>query len=163
MGGSRFGGWGSSVGTVQRGAKEANVRKLTILAAACALVAGLAVAPAASAKTPKVRADVTVDLPLPAPGSSSATATGNIKSLSSCRRNRNVRFEFVDSNGAVVPNAGGSGRSAGNGNFTVIVQYPTAPGTYTVYGIVDAVRRKFKGIKVRCTETRGNLGTVTAT
>jgi hypothetical protein len=137
------------------------VRKLISLCAVCALVAGLSAAPA-SAKKFKVGSDVNADVPLPAPGTNTATATGNVKSLSICRGGRNVRIEFVNSSGAVVPGAGGSGRSARNGNLSFIVYYPTTPGTYTVNGILDPANRRFKGLKIKCTETRGSLGTVTA-
>ena len=124
------------------------MRKLITVLAAGALTAGLVVAPSAIAvKAPKpVSATVSV-VPTPTtvtPTTTNVTVSGNVSATSSCRKDRTVRFAYVNTTTSAVTPLAETAVTGSNGDYTVVLPKPTdaAPATVLVRATVDQVLRK---------------------
>jgi hypothetical protein len=126
------------------------MRKLSIAIAVGVLAVSLAAAPAVVAKKgPKdVGGTVTVTA---TPSTIELTTTtvavtGNVQSSSSCRKNRTVRFSYVDSGGASTALTE-TAVTKPNGDYSATLPKPTTVGPTTVnlVATVDAAVRTTKG------------------
>jgi hypothetical protein len=93
-----------------------------------------------------VAATVSV-LPTPttiSPTTTTVTVTGNVSSSSSCRKDRTVRFAYVNSDTSVVTPLAETAVTGSNGDYTAVLPKPTdvAPATLTLRATVDQVIRK---------------------
>lgn len=153
------------------------MRKLMITIALGALAAGLLAAPSAIAvKAPKPVAgtvSVAVTPTTITPAVTSVTATGNVKANSGCRKDRTVRFAYVNTDtGAVTPLAE-IALTGSNGDYTAVLPRPTdsAPATVVLRATVDQVTRKVgskkkgkknkKGRQFNCLETTADSAPLT--
>jgi hypothetical protein len=117
---------------------DLDMKKLISVTALCALVVGLLAAPGAlGVKSPKqVASTVTVSVtPNPVVAGAPATASGNVQSNSSCRKNRTVVLEWVDTSNVATP--AGTATTRPNGDYTAAVTAPTTIGTYTLRATVQ--------------------------
>ena len=127
------------------------MRKLFAATAVCALAVGLTVAPGAIGKksTKQVASTVTVTAaPSPiTPATTAVTASGNVKANSSCRKDRTVRFAFVNSATLAETLAATTVETGPNGDYTTSLAPPTTDGTYVLRATVDETIRtkKVKG------------------
>lgn len=156
------------------------MRKLIAASAACALVVGLTVAPGAIAKNgpkgPKQVSGAVTVLVAPTtitPTTTTVTATGNVSASSSCRKDRTVRFSYVNSGtGAVTPLAE-TAVTGPNGDYTAVLPKPAdaPPATVTLRATVDLSIRKVgskkkgkkakKGRQFTCLEATGQSSALT--
>jgi hypothetical protein len=125
------------------------MRKLPIAIAVGALAVSLAAAPAVVAKKgPKdVGGTVTVTA---TPSTIELTTTtvavsGNVQAGSSCRKNRTVRFSYVDSTGTTALTE--TAVTKPNGDYSATLPKPTTtgPSTATLVATVDQAVRTNKG------------------
>jgi hypothetical protein len=124
------------------------MRKLLSACAVCALAIGLVAVPGAlgvkSAK--QVGGTVSVNVaPNPLPNATATvSATGNVKSNSSCRKDRTVRFHWVS--GGVPGAEVGTAETGSNGNYTATLPRPTdtfpTTTSVTLHAAVDQATRK---------------------
>ncbi len=153
------------------------MKKLMSVIAVGALAVGLTAAPSAIAKQgPKsVPATVTV---VPTPTTIDATTTtvsvsGNVAASSSCRKDRTVRFSYVNgATGAVTPLAT-TAVTGPNGDYTAVLPKPTdtGPASVTLRATVDQSIRKVgskkkgkkakKGRQFICLEASGQSVPIT--
>ncbi len=124
------------------------MRRIISASAMCALAIGLVVAPGAIGKAgPKqVSGGVSVLVsPNPVPSTAtSVTASGNVGASSSCRKDRTIRFQYVNTaTGAVEPLAVTT-VTGPNGDYSATLPRPAAPTppatlpqTYVVQATVD--------------------------
>ena len=124
------------------------MRKLITAIALGALATGLMAAPSAIAvKAPKpVPATVTV-VPTPttiAPETTTVNVSGNVSATSSCRKDRTVRFAYVNTTTNVVTPLAETVVTGSNGDYSVDLPKPTdaGPATVVVRATVDQVIRK---------------------
>jgi hypothetical protein len=124
------------------------MRKLITAIALGALATGLVAAPSAIAvKAPKpVPATVTV-VPTPttiAPETTNVNVSGNVSATSSCRKDRTVRFAYVNTTTSVVTPLAETAVTGSNGDYSVVLPKPTdaGPATVVVRATVDQVIRK---------------------
>ena len=141
------------------------MRKIIGASAVCALAIGLVAAPAGAVKAPK-RVSGTVSVfvsPNPVPSTTTAlTASGNVKTNSSCRKDRTVRFQYVNSvTGAVEPLAV-TAETRSNGDYSAVLPRPAAPTppatlpqTYALQATVDQTKRKVGSKKKGKKKKRG--------
>ena len=154
------------------------MRKLITATAVCALAVGLATVPGALAKKSVKQAPGTVSVAVSttstAPTTTALTASGNVQANSSCRKDRTVRFAFVNSATlAEVPSAV-TAVTGPNGDYTASLAPPTTDGAYALRATVDETFRtkstgkrkgankgKKKGRKFLCLATVGNSAPIT--
>ena len=124
------------------------MRKLMLSIAMGVLAVGLVAVPIATAKKgPKPVAATVSVTPTPTTITSATptvTVTGNVKANSSCRKDRTVRFAYVNTvTGGVTPLAE-TAVTESNGDYTVILPKPTdaGPATVIVRATLDQVTRK---------------------
>ena len=153
------------------------MKKLLGGAAVCALTVGLVAAPGASAvKAPKqVSGTVSVSATPTTitPTTTSVTASGNVASNSGCRKDRIVRFAYV--NGTTVTPLAETAETRSNGNYSVVLPKPTdlAPATVLLRATVDQQVRKVgskkkgkkakKGRKFNCLQLTADSSALTIT
>jgi hypothetical protein len=154
------------------------MKKLISAAAVCAVAVGLVAVPGALAvKSPKlVGGTVSVNVtPNPLPdATTTVTATGNVASNSSCRKDRDVTFSWV--NGSTVTPATGAATTGPNGNYTATVSRPTDTSTTALSGVVLRAnvaqtfrkvgskkkgKKNKKGRQFNCVAFTGDSSTVT--
>jgi hypothetical protein len=148
------------------------MRKLLSATAICLLAGSVAVSATAMGKGPKAppkQAAGTLSI-LATPSTLGAadattTVTGNLKSNSSCRKDRIVRFSYTGTGGTTQ--LGETTETRSNGNFTAVLPRPTdtAPATVTLQVDVDQADRKVgskkkgkkqkKGRKITCLAASG--------
>jgi hypothetical protein len=127
------------------------MRKLPIAIAVGALAVSLAAVPAVAKPGPKapknVGATVTI---LASPTTIETTTTtvavtGNVKAGSSCRKNRTVRFSYVDTAGTTALTE--TALTGPNGDYSVTLPKPTTtgPASVTLMATVDEAVRTNKG------------------
>jgi hypothetical protein len=157
------------------------MRKIIGASAVCALAIGLVAAPAGAVKAPKqVSGTVSVLVsPNPVPSTAtSVTASGNVAASSSCRKDRTVRFQYVNTaTGAVEPLAV-TAVTRPNGDYSATLPRPAAPTppatlpqTYVLQASVDQTTRKVgskkkgkktkKGRQFICLQITGQSSPVT--
>ena len=158
------------------------MRKLISACAVCAMAVGLVVAPGALGKkgTKNVGGTVSVSV---TPSTfttgdttvTTATVSGNVASSSNCRKDRTVRFAYV--NGTTVTPLAATAVTRPNGDYTATVPRPadTNPPTTSVAlrATVDAAIRKVgskkkgkktkKGRAFNCLAITGDSAAVTLT
>ena len=124
------------------------MRKLMITIAVGALTVGAVAAPSAIAKAgPKSVAGTVTVVPTPTTVDATTTAvsvTGNVAASSSCRKDRTVRFSYVNgSTGAVTPLVT-TALTGPNGDYTAVLPKPTdtGPASVTLRATVDQSVRK---------------------
>jgi len=122
------------------------MRKIIGASAVCALAIGLVAAPGAVAKKGPKQVSGTVSVfvsPNPVPSTATGvTASGNVKTNSSCRKDRTVRFQYVNSvTGAIEPLAV-TAETRSNGNYSAVLPPAATPGTYALQATVDETERK---------------------
>jgi hypothetical protein len=130
------------------------MRKLICALAVSAIAAGLLAVPAALAlKSPKtVGGSVSVnEAPNPLADSTPVvSAFGNVASNSSCRKNRTVRFQWVNATTSVVISTAPETATTGsNGDYSATVSRPPVSSTTPVSSVrlrvnVDQTFRKWK-------------------
>jgi hypothetical protein len=122
------------------------MRKLITALAVCAMAIGVVAVPnALGVKSAKqVGGTVTVSaLPTTIESTTtSVTASGSVASNSGCKKDRTVRFSYV--NGSTVTPLAATATTMGNGSYTATLPKPTdaAPASVTLRATVDAVVRK---------------------
>jgi hypothetical protein len=122
------------------------MRKLITAFAVCAMAVGVVAVPnALGVKSAKqVGGTVTVSaLPTTIESTTtSVTASGSVASNSGCKKDRTVRFSYV--NGSTVTPLAETATTMGNGSYTATLPKPTdaAPASVTLRATVDAVVRK---------------------
>ena len=124
------------------------MRKLITMIAVGALAAGAVAAPSAIAKPAPKQVSGTVSV-TPTPTTITTTTTtvsvsGNVAANSSCRKDRTVRFSYVNgTTGAVTPLAT-TAITGSNGDYTAVLPKPTdaAPASVTLRATVDQATRK---------------------
>jgi hypothetical protein len=122
------------------------MRKLITAFAVCAMAIGVVAVPnAIGVKSAKqVGGTVTVSaLPTTIESTTtSVTASGSVASNSGCKKDRTVRFSYV--NGSTVTPLAETATTMGNGSYTATLPKPTdaAPASVTLRATVDAVVRK---------------------
>lgn len=153
------------------------MRKVFIAATVCAASIGLVVAPGAGAvKAPKqVPATVSV-VATPTtitPTTTNVTATGNVASSSSCRKDRTVRFSYVNGTTGGVTPLTETAVTRPNGDYTAVLPKPTdtGPASVVLRATVDSAIRKVgsakkgkktkKGRAFNCLETAGQSTAIT--
>ena len=123
------------------------MRKLPIAITVCALAVSLAAAPAVAKKGPKnVSSTITV-VASPTtiePTTTTVAVSGNVKASSSCRKNRTVRFSYVDTGTTVLTETAVTGP---NGDYSVTLPKPTTtgPASVTLIATVDEAVRTTQG------------------
>ena len=124
------------------------MRKVMITIAMGFIAVALVAAPSAIAvKAPKpVSATVTV-VPTPTtiePTTTTVAVEGNVSSTSSCRKDRTVRFAYVNTSTSVVTPLAETAVTGSNGDYTVVLPKPTdaGPAAVAVRATVDQVIRK---------------------
>jgi hypothetical protein len=136
------------------------MRKLITATAACALAVGLATAPGAVAKKSVKQVPGTVSVAVsPAtttPTTTALTVTGNVKANSSCRKDRTVRFAFVNSATLAETPAATTAVTRSNGDYTAALAPPTTDGTYVLRATVDETIRTKKVKGKRKGASKGN-------
>ena len=142
------------------------MRKIIGASAVCALAIGLVAAPAATGKAAPKQVPGTVSvLVSPNPVASTATgvtASGNVGASSSCRKDRTVRFQYVNTlTGAVEPLAV-TAVTRSNGDYSATLPRPAAPTppatlpqTYVLQATVDQTERKVGSKKKGKKKKRG--------
>jgi hypothetical protein len=129
------------------------MRKIFTLIAVGALAVSLAAAPSVIAKkghkkgSKNVAGTVTV-VAAPStiePATATVAVSGNVKSSSSCRKNRTVHFSYTDSVGATALTETAVTKS--NGKYSVTLPKPTTtgPASVTLTATVDQATRVTKG------------------
>src|SRR5690242_1306121 len=101
--------------------RDRHMKKLIGACAVCALAVGLVVAPALAKKAPKqvggtVSVNVVPSTVTPGDSSTTVTASGNVASNSSCRKDRTVRFSYVE--GTTVTPLLETATTGPNGDYT---------------------------------------------
>jgi hypothetical protein len=163
------------------------MRKLFGAAAVCALAVGLAVAPAGAVPgnghgngngnghSPKqVPGTVSVNVTPTTVTSttSNVTASGNVSATSSCRKDRTVRFAYV--NGSTVTQLSQTAVTGPNGDYTAALPKPTdtnpPTSSVTLRATVDQAIRKVgskkkgkknkKGRQFNCMEVTGQSAAI---
>jgi hypothetical protein len=125
-----------------------SMRKLITATVLSALAVGVVAAPSAFAvKAPKPVAATVSVVPTPTtitPTTTTVTADGNVSSTSSCRKDRTVRFAYVNTTTNVVTPLTETAVTGSNGDYTVVLPKPTdaAPATVVLRATVDQVIRK---------------------
>ena len=133
------------------------MRKLMITIAVAALAVGIAAAPAAIAKKGPKQVSGTVSVvPTPTtvtPATTTVTVSGNVASSSGCRKDRTVRFSYV--NGTTVTPLAETAVTRSNGDYLVVLPKPAdvAPASVTVRATVDQAIRKV-GSKKKCKKAK---------
>jgi hypothetical protein len=101
------------------------------------------------------------------------TATGNVFATSSCRKDRTVRFAYV--NGTTVTPLAQTAVTGPNGDYTAVLPKPTdtGPATVSLRATVDQAIRKVgskkkgkkkkRGRQFNCMEATGQSGALTVT
>lgn len=128
------------------------MRKMIGACAVSALVVGLVAVPGAIGKAAPKQVSGTVSVlvsPNPVPSTATnVTVSGNVGASSSCRKDRTVRFQYVNTaTGAVQPQAV-IAVTGPNGDYTATLQRPTVtapatlPQTFVVQATVDQAERK---------------------
>jgi hypothetical protein len=146
-----------------------------IAVAVGALAVGITVAPSAVAKKgPKQVSGTVTVVPTPTtitPATTTLTVNGNVAATSSCRKDRTVRFAYV--NGTTVTPLAETTVTRSNGDYTVVLPKPTdaAPATVTLRATVDSAIRKVgskkkgkkhkKGRPFNCLEITGQSSPLT--
>ena len=138
------------------------MRKMIGASAVCALAICLVAAPGAVAKKGPKQVSGTVSVfvsPNPVPSTATGvTASGNVKTNSSCRKDRTVRFQYVNSvTGAIEPLAV-TAETRSNGDYSVVLPRATAttlPQTYALQATVDETVRKVGSKKKGKRQKRG--------
>jgi hypothetical protein len=153
------------------------MRKLVTTIALCGLAIGLVVAPGAVAKKGPKQVPGTVSVfvsPNPVPATAqTVTASGNVQSTSSCRKDRTVRFTYVNAvTGASNPLAQ-TAVTGPNGDYSVVLPRSNAalPSSATLQAKVDQQVRKVgskkkgkkakRGRKFNCLEITGQSAPIT--
>lgn len=153
------------------------MRKLITATAVCALAVGLTAAPGAVAKKAPKQVGGTAGVVATPSTVTAETATiavgGNVAASSGCRKDRTLRFSYVNSLGVETPLAV-TAETRGNGDYAATLPKPVdaAPATVTLKATVDpAVRKvgskkkgkkKKKGRAFNCLEIQG-AATLTVT
>ncbi len=128
------------------------MRKLPVAIAVGVLAVSLAAAPTVIAKPgPKGPKNVGGTITVVATPSTIETTTttvaasGNVKANSSCRKNRTVRFSYVDSAGTTVLTE--TAVTGPNGDYSATLPKPTTtgPATVNLVATVDEAVRRTKG------------------
>lgn len=126
------------------------MRKLPIAIAVGALAISVAAVPAVAKPGPKnvggtvtvVASPTTIE-----PTTTTVAVSGNVKANSSCRKNRTVRFSYVDANGTTALTETAVTRS--NGDYSATLPKPTTtvpvPASVTLVATVDEAVRVTKG------------------
>jgi hypothetical protein len=151
------------------------MRKLTTMIAIGALAVGMTVAPAAIAKKgPKQVSGTVTVVPSPStitPAMTTVSVNGNVAANSGCRKDRTVRFAYV--NGTTVTALAETAVTGSNGNYAVVLPKPTdaAPAAVTLRATVDQATRKVgskkkgkkhkKGRAFNCLEVTGESSPLT--
>ena len=158
------------------------MRRFISAGAVCAMAIGLVVAPSAVGKAAPKQVSGTVSVlvsPNPVPFSTTTvTASGNVAASSSCRKDRTVHFQYVNSLTGAVESLATTAVTRSNGDYTVSLPRPTAPTapatlpqTYVLQATVDQTERlvgsKKKGKKKKrgrqfiCMQVTGQSSPVT--
>ena len=159
------------------------MRKLITATAVCALAVGLATAPGALAKKSVKQVSGTVSVAVSSlttsPATTALTVSGNVKANSSCRKDRTVRFAFVNSTTLAETPVATTVVTGPNGDYTASLAPPPTDGTYALRANVDetirtkTVKGKRKGAnkgkkqgnvrkrKFNCLEIVGNSAPIT--
>src|SRR5690348_13404323 len=127
------------------------MKKLIGAAAVCALAVGLVAVPATGAPKSEKHAQGTVTGSVTpstvTTGGQTVTASGNVASTASCRKDRTVSLQWVDSTNTPVGSATTT-MTTSNGNYSTPVTAPATVGTYTLQATVQGpVERKVGGKK----------------
>jgi hypothetical protein len=126
------------------------MKKLISATAVCALAVGLVAVPSALGvkSTKQVASSVTVNVvPTTVVAGGSVTASGNVSSNSSCRKDRTVSLQWLDSLSAPVGSPTTT-TTKSNGSYSTTVTAPATAGTYTLQATVQGpVIRKVGGKK----------------
>jgi hypothetical protein len=141
------------------------MRKLITATAVCALGLGLIAAPGAfGVKSIKQVPGTVSVLASPAtvpPTTTTVAASGNVQATSSCRKDRTVRFAFVNSATLAETPAATTATTGPNGDYSATLTAPTVDGTYVLRATVDETIRtkKVKGKRKGADKGRkqGNL------
>jgi len=153
------------------------MRKLVTAIVVGGLVGGLVAAPGALAvKAPKpVSGTVSVNATPTTiePTTTTVAVSGNVSSSSSCRKDRTVRFSYVNSTTGVITPLAETAVTGSNGDYTTTLPKPTdaGPATLTLRATVDEVIRKVgshkkgkknkKGRQFDCLEITGDSSPLT--
>lgn len=151
------------------------MRKFITAIAVSALAVGLTAAPGAIAKKgPKQVSGTVTVVPSPTtitPATTTVTVNGNVWASSGCRKDRTVRFAYV--NGSTVTPLAETAVTRSNGDYTAVLPKPAdaAPATVTLRATVDQTIRKVgskkkgkktkKGRQFNCLEISGQSGPLT--
>ena len=131
------------------------MKKLIGAAAVCAVAVGLVAVPGAFAvkSAKQVSSTTTVNVsPTTVAAGGAAVGSGVVYSNSSCRKDRTVTLEWVDSIGGAT--AAGTAVTGNNGGWTANLTAPATAGTYTLRATVQGpvirkVGSKKKGKKTK--------------
>ena len=157
------------------------MRKAFGAIAVCGMTVGLIVAPSGIATpgqhgpaAPKQVPGTVSVLVTPTtiePTTTTVSASGNVGATSGCRKDRTVRFAYV--NGATVTPLAQTAVTGPNGDYTAVLPKPTdtGPATVTLRATVDQQFRKVgskkkgkknkKGRQFNCMEVTGQSGPLT--
>lgn len=141
------------------------MRKLISATAVCALAIGLAAAPGALAKKSVKQVPGTVSVAVSTTATTATTTaltvSGNVKANSSCRKDRTIRFAYVNSATLAETPSATTVDTRPNGDYSASLAPPTTDGTYVLRATVDQTIRtkKVKGKRKGANKgkKRGNL------
>jgi hypothetical protein len=131
------------------------MKRLFSASAVCALAIGMVVTPALAKKAPKlvggtVSVNVTPTTVTPGDATTTVAASGNVASNSSCRKDRTVRFSYVE--GTTVTPLVETAVTQSNGDWAVTLPEPASSDPATSHSVVlrasvDEAIRKVGGKK----------------
>lgn len=132
------------------------MKKLIGAAAVCAVAVGLVAVPGALAvkSAKQVSSTTTVNVsPNPVAAGAAAVGSGVVYANSSCRKDRTLTLEWVDTSTSAATPAG-TAETGSNGGWTANLTAPATAGTYTLRATVDGpvirkVGSKKKGKKTK--------------
>jgi hypothetical protein len=142
------------------------MRRIISAGAVCAMAIGLVVAPSAVGKAAPKQVSGAVSVlvsPNPVPFTTTVvTASGNVAASSSCRKDRTVRFQYVNTRTGAVEPLAVTAVTRSNGDYTASLPRPavptppaTLPQTYVLQATVDQTERKVGSKKKGKKKKRG--------
>jgi hypothetical protein len=154
------------------------MRRIISATAVCAMAIGLVAAPGVVAKAPPKQVPGTVSVNVTpttiTATTTTVTATGNVAASSSCRKDRLVRFAYVNGTTGVVTPLATTAITGPNGDYTAVLPKPTdtnpPTSSVTLRATVDQSVRKVgskkkgkkhkKGRQFVCMEVTGQSGPI---
>lgn len=137
------------------------MRKLITMIAVGALAAGAVAAPSVIAKKAPKQVPGTVSV-TPTPTTVETTTTtvsvsGNVAASSSCRKDRIVRFSYVNGSTGAVTSLATTATTGPNGDYTAVLPKPSdaAPASVTLMATVDQSIRKVGSSKKKGKKKKG--------